>query len=56
MDIYEYGIWNVKFKEIHRIGLTQEEAVKWVDEWLEDGGLGSAFTIVRRPTPEWEIW
>lgn len=56
MNIYEYGIWNVRHNEIHRKGFTEKEAHDWLDEWCEMDGNEEVFRLCRRPVvTEWEI-
>ena len=53
---HEYGIshkgdlWN----QVHREGMTKEEARVWMEEWLEMGGKPDAYRIVRRPIGTWK--
>lgn len=55
-DDYEYGIWNIRHEEIHKYGFTEEEALDWMTEWYEMGGLKEVFYICRRPLSGWELW
>ena len=52
MAEYEYGIgWR---DEIHRTGMTEDEAAEWVAEWNEDGGRPGVFHVIRRVLGPWE--
>jgi hypothetical protein len=54
--MYEYGIQHRldKPQETHREGMTREQAVDWVLEFVNDGGSSEAFHVIRRPVGQWE--
>lgn len=54
---YEFGIAFVRETgpiTAHRTGMTEAEAVRWIDEWIEDGGRHDVFTMIKRPVGDWE--
>jgi hypothetical protein len=60
MSEYEYGIGCVHYSfqttdAVHRFGLTKEDAIQWLKEWVDDGGNPSTFFIIRRPVTKWEV-
>ena len=53
---YEYGILHDRVRdEPHRVGMTEIEAERWIRDWLDDGGKGGVFKIIRRPVGLWEL-
>lgn len=56
MENYEYAIAlnGGDYSEPHRSGMTQEEAEKWMAEWMQMSGRRLPFEIIRRPVGEWE--
>jgi hypothetical protein len=53
---YEWGIArNIEWwaETPHRTGMTEEEALDWIADWIEMGGNKDAFFIVRRPIGYW---
>lgn len=55
MAQFEYGISLLRRATTpHRTGMSLKEAVKWMDEWLEDGGREDTFSIIKREVGPWE--
>ena len=52
---FEYGIRRNRTTEIHRTGMSQEEAEVWLIEWVDDGGKPEAFSIISRPLGHWDV-
>ena len=51
---YEYGIKVTRPGNVHREGMTREEAMEWVEGWEEDGGKSGLFIVIRRAIGSWE--
>lgn len=51
---FEYGIGCDRYPEPHRKGMTSEEAVEWLNEWIEEVGRSEPFFLIRRPVGAWE--
>ncbi|QGF20234.1 hypothetical protein SEA_SIXAMA_55 [Gordonia phage Sixama] len=63
-DEFEYGIWRYPHPGKPTPSLTpngflwmddmsKEQAERWMNDWISDGGRPGAFSIVRRPRGEW---
>lgn len=58
---YEYGVAHNSeiskgvVNEVHRWGMTYEEAVVWVTEWIAMGGNEDSFQIIKRAIGDWEV-
>ena len=57
---YEYGIWfhGTETSDLHRSGMSEEEAIEWLREWNEEvapEARPNIFSICRRPRGEWEV-
>lgn len=54
----EYGIArntnNFKNEDMHRTGMTKDEAEEWMYDWLRDRGSPTEFYIVCREVSEWD--
>ena len=54
---HEYGIQHAYLEPsdapVHRDGFTKEEAEKWIEGWLEDGGFEGMWYIIVRPLGTW---
>lgn len=59
MSNYEYGIWlnGTDTSDLHRTGMTKDEAETWLREWEEmaPDAKPHLFSICRRPMGEWEV-
>lgn len=55
MTRYEYGILRNSSGAVHRSGMTEEEAWSWLNTFFADGGLPSAFSVIRREVLDWQI-
>lgn len=51
---WEYGIAVGESNELHRSNMTEDEAVKWMSEWVQMSGRRTPFRIVRREVGEWK--
>ena len=52
-ETLEYGVIHNARGEIHRDGMTLEEAEKWVKEWVELGGKEGVFSVAVRSHSPW---
>lgn len=62
---YEFGVIhyrdvclnmeNILTEDLHRSGLTSEEADEWLTQWKEDGGSDGAYLKVKRPVGQWKL-
>jgi hypothetical protein len=54
---YEWGIAHesddLLSADVHRTGMTEEQARAWIKSWEDDGGRGEAFVLIKRPTSPW---
>lgn len=57
MSTIEYGIAHrndVLEEQVHRTGMTKEEAEQWIAEWEQDGGVKGAFYVIEREISPWK--
>jgi hypothetical protein len=55
-SLFEYGIaLRDDMTDLHRSGMTDDEAQDWMRDWVQMSGRPWPFKIARRPLGEWEV-
>ena len=53
---FTYGIASARTPTVpHREHMTEEEARRWLQEWVDDDGKPGVFVMIRRPIGSWEV-
>lgn len=53
---FEYGVaFRHDPRDCHRGPMRKDEAEKWIQSWIEDGGKEDLFVMIRRPIAKWKI-